>query len=492
MTKTALHILLVEDTPAHILLFQKRLARAYPSAHHLDIVESLGEALSLLQHAAFDLVILDLSLPDADGLRGLQQVLDIVPDTPVVVHSMLNDHTWIIDAIKHGAQNYLIKDQYDAEHLNQVITSALELKLTQRGLRKEQRLQRIVETTADGMIVVDAEGRIQFFNQAAERLLRWDRDHLINAEFGFPLVVGEMVELDVLQHDGSVIVVEMRATPILWEEQLAYLVSLHDITTHRALRDQLTTAKEKAEELARLKTSLLANISHELRTPLTGILGFAEVLINEATNAQHREFATIIKQAGTRLLETINSVLTLSQLEGGAIKVAAKKIRLLDVVSEVIALMQPLAQEKQLTLDLLVTEPDVTVYADRILLHRILYNLIGNAIKFTDHGQITAEIGANKDQVFLRVCDTGQGIDAKFLPHLFEEFRQEDLGDGRSHEGNGLGLAITKRLITLMEGTISVKSIVNVGTTFTVTFPSTTSSTWGQASRAPATYSKSP
>ena len=471
MAQTSLRLLLVEENLAHVRLFQKHLARTRATVEHLEVAESLTEALEHLRRARFDLVVLDLSLPDAHGLTALQRVRETAPEVPVVVHSVLDDHFWIIDAIKQGAQNYLIKDRYDAERLNQVVTAAIELKWTQQSLHKDQHLRRIIETTSDGVVVVDTVGRILFFNQAAEHLLGWSRDDLLEAEFGFPLVAEETAELDIVRKDGSMLVVEMRITPIQWEEKTVYLASLRDITMHRALRDQLTAAKEKAEELVRLKTAFLTNMSHELRTPLTGILGFADVLMLEAPNEEHREFAAIIKQAGHRLLETINSVLTLSQLESGTLEMARAAVLLIEVITEVATLMQPLARKKNLTMTVAASAPDASVYGDRILLHRILYNLVGNAIKFTDQGTVTVELDADDEQVDLRVCDTGKGIRPAFIPHLFDEFRQDTLGDSDPHGGNGLGLAITKKLVTLMDGTIAVHSEVGVGTTFTVSFP---------------------
>ncbi len=234
---------------------------------------------------------------------------------------------------------------------------------------------------------------------------------------------------------------------------------------------ELVAAKEAAEEMSRLKSGFLANMSHEIRTPLTGIIGFASVLAKELPD-EHREFAELIQTSGRRLMEMLNSVLDLAKLEAHRMSLDRHRIELLDEAEKVVEILRPLAEEKNLTLRFSahdISEP-VCIRGDRPALHRILHNLIGNAIKFTEEGGVTVKVWSDENRSGLEVRDTGVGIDAEFLPHVFEEFRQESSGVMRSHQGTGLGLAITKRLVELMGADIEVHSAKGNGSTFRISF----------------------
>jgi len=469
--QAGIQVLLIEDDPADAQIFKAYLTEDQAHRYELSHVETIGEALEAIHRYEPDVIVLDLSLPDAQGLEGLRQIAEVA-SAPVVVHSGVDDRHMIAEAVKRGAQDYLVKGRYDADLLERVLSYAIERQQTLRVVQEsEKRLRSIIEHTSDGVVIVSDEGKVVFANPAAKVLLGSPADELLGMPFGFPLTSDETAELEIVNKQRRTVTVETRVTPILWEGHHALLASLHDITAHKQLEENLTRAKEKAEELARLKSSFLTSMSHELRTPLTGVMGFADTLIDEVENPQHREFATIIKQAGEHLLATINSVLDFSQLEAGTVNVKKRPIRVTDLVQEVLSLLAPLAKDKGLSIGLTKYAPETVVQADKILLQRILDNLVGNAIKFTDAGSVVVEIDANETLVYIRVKDTGQGIDPSFMPYLFDEFSQQSGGLGRSHPGSGLGLAITKKLVTLLEGTLSVESEVGVGSTFTVSLP---------------------
>lgn len=235
-------------------------------------------------------------------------------------------------------------------------------------------------------------------------------------------------------------------------------------------RDELEEAKERAEEVARLKSAFLANMSHEIRTPLTGILGFTEIMEDQAKGDMKR-LTRIIRRNGERLLETINSVLDLARLEAGKMTMETELVNVAHAVHPVADFFRTLADKNGLDLSVDVKEPDAWIDIDTSCLLRIQSNLIGNAIKFTENGEVAICVDATSDGVQLTVRDTGIGIEHDFLPYLFEEFRQASTGLARSHEGSGLGLAITRRLVELAGGSISVNSEVGRGTAFTVSFP---------------------
>jgi signal transduction histidine kinase len=238
----------------------------------------------------------------------------------------------------------------------------------------------------------------------------------------------------------------------------------------RRYEQGLLEAKQQAEDLARLKTTFLANMSHEIRTPLSGILGFSAVLEEEVTEEQ-REFTQMITRSGERLLAMLDSLLSLARLDAAAAELQPEPLDLTDEVGRVVQLYQNNARKKQLALTLACAEESLPAELDPASLSMILNNLINNAIKFTESGSVDVFVEATDEQVHLKVQDSGSGISPEFLPHIFDEFRQESSRLSKSHEGAGLGLAITHRLVTMMGGTIQVESTVGVGTTFTVVLP---------------------
>jgi signal transduction histidine kinase len=221
-------------------------------------------------------------------------------------------------------------------------------------------------------------------------------------------------------------------------------------------------------------------MSHEIRTPLTSIIGFAEAIGDRgpevsSPNGNGQEvphFASLIEKSGRRLLETLNSVLDFSQLEAGSMSLNPQRINVNSEIEETLELFQTRAQDADVTLNVDLPGSPLQAYADPEALRRILRNLVSNAVKFTDPGgSITIRAEQVADDVHLEVEDTGIGIDPQFVPHLFDAFKQESTGNERTHEGSGLGLAVAKRLVNLMHGSIDVETAKGEGTRFTVQLP---------------------
>jgi signal transduction histidine kinase/ligand-binding sensor domain-containing protein len=234
--------------------------------------------------------------------------------------------------------------------------------------------------------------------------------------------------------------------------------------------NRLQEANQSLLQADKLKDEFLANTSHELRTPLTAILGFASILKDEV-EGEHQEFMGMIEENGKRLLHTLNSLLDLAKLRVGMMETDMQPLDVTTRVHEVAKLMMPLARRKNIDLDVRAPSSAVFALLDANCVERVLYNLVGNAIKFTDEGSVTILVEESGDDVVISVRDTGIGIDEQFIPQLFNEFRQESAGLTREHEGSGLGLAITNRLVQLMNGTIAVTSEKGVGSVFVVRFP---------------------
>ena len=248
------------------------------------------------------------------------------------------------------------------------------------------------------------------------------------------------------------------------------LTNAIDITKRKHSEEVLRQAKEEAEEVARLRTALITNITHEFRTPLTVILGFTSML-QKSVRAEYRRFVRLIERSGRRLLLLLDSVLDLAQLEAGTLEVERTPLNLVDLVQNVVRTMEPLAEEKGL--EFILTVPPEPAYAslDHQVFQRVLSNLLDNAIKFTEKGHVALDVEVNEETTSLHIIDTGVGISDAFLPHIFDEFAQESTGLERTHQGSGLGLSVSKRLIELIGGTIQVESRKEQGSVFTVTFP---------------------
>ncbi len=245
-----------------------------------------------------------------------------------------------------------------------------------------------------------------------------------------------------------------------------------DITPRKKYEEGLIEARREAEQMNELKTRFLANMSHEIRTPLTGIIGFAELLSTMNLEDHAREFAGSIYRSGIRLMESLNSVLDLSQLEAGAMNLKRERVAVDEIASGVVDDLQARAKKKEITITLSSPEKPFELKTDRSALQRVLFNLTSNAVKFTQTGGAVELLLRRENHVaILEVVDTGIGIDPDFLPHLFEPFQQESAGLSRTHEGSGLGLAITSQLVALLGGTIDVDSTKGEGTTFTIRLP---------------------
>ena len=362
-------------------------------------------------------------------------------------------------------------------------------KAAQRALREsEAQYRTLVETIGDAVVETDMRGRITFANPAWETITGVPVGAALGRSVYGLVHPDEHAREDPLapvlrggaprarfttqlgHADGEIrhVEVHVRARADCDGAVVGAVASVSDLTDTARFEAE-REARQRSEEMLRAKDAFLNNMSHELRTPLTAILGFADVLANEAEGDQ-QGYAEAIVLGGRRLMDTLNSVLDLAQLEAGALAIDTVPTDLRDEATGAVALLQPMARQAGLTLA--VDEgPPVYAHADPAAVARVLYNLVGNALKFTREGGVTVHVEADGDRAWLRVSDTGVGIPEAFRPHLFVEFTQASEGDMRTHEGSGLGLSITKRLVELMGGTIDVESEPGVGTTFTVSLP---------------------
>jgi signal transduction histidine kinase len=235
---------------------------------------------------------------------------------------------------------------------------------------------------------------------------------------------------------------------------------------------ELETAKELAEEMNRLKTNFLSNMSHEIRTPINGILGLSQVIELETESSEIRGLVKLQQQSGQRLLNTITSILELSRVETERSDLKLKVINLNDLVNESILPLEGLAKSKRLEFSFHPSSEKLTCLSDETMLYQVINNIVGNAIKFTDRGEINIRTYIRDDtHVSVVVKDTGIGISEEFMPRIFNSFEQESTGRSRSHEGSGLGLSISKKYIELLGGEILVESSKDHGSLFEIVLP---------------------
>jgi signal transduction histidine kinase/CheY-like chemotaxis protein len=251
-----------------------------------------------------------------------------------------------------------------------------------------------------------------------------------------------------------------------------------EIFHRKQTQEELLNAKHAAEEANRAKSTFLANMSHELRTPLNAIIGYSEMLEEETRDSGKVENVQDLKKiqaAGKHLLALINDVLDLSKIEAGKMGLHLESFDVAQVIDEMVTTLQPAAAKNANSIRVHLEENVGVMRADITKVRQILFNLLSNACKFTDHGTITLNVGQikveGKNWIQFQVSDTGIGISAKQKENLFQEFAQADASIARKYGGTGLGLAITHRFVQLMKGKISVESEAGQGATFTVQLP---------------------
>lgn len=442
-------------------------------AMEVTSVASVDEASLLAAKGDVDVIVLDAILaPDIE--RGVLRLPSDLLAIPVVLALDGAFDSAASGAPPEGVADYLIPDRDPPHVVERLLTFASQRHAMFRTLREaEAQLRAIVEGISDGVMILDEKRDVLYANPATESVLDRPLYAMIGAATPIDVPAGAPA---VITYEGSGdedVFLRVSSIPILWERRRASLVMIRDITAEHAIQENLKLARDEAERIARLKTSFLANMSHELRMPLASMIGYAQIIQDGSEVEEHKEFAGSIAESGNRLLETITSILDLTRLDANAVQAETRPVSISAVILEATSMLSALASRKGLKVDVQKTDLDDSVVTDPSVLRRILANLIGNAIKFTDEGGVTVRVVVDDDHVQVQVSDTGTGISEEFIPRLFDEFTQESSGIGRRHEGSGLGLAITSRLCDVIGAQIGVESTPGKGSTFTVSIPLT-------------------
>jgi PAS domain S-box-containing protein len=345
----------------------------------------------------------------------------------------------------------------------------------------------VIESMPAAVFTVDADGRITTWNRQAAQLTGVPPGEAIGKEAtNLAGVIGSLPAVAEIPFFGKEGVIRPRGggqrivskgVDFLYDRSGAVaglIATFFDISEQKVLERELTIAKERAEEASRLRSEFLANMSHEIRTPLNGILGLAEMLGEGEADEERRGSLATIRQCGQNLLHMINEILDLSKLEAGRMVLHTALVATADILREAVATVEVGCQRKGIALVVEVAEGvPAAIEVDNFKLVQILVNLLGNALKFTERGEIRVRValyaGERKGTLLFSVTDTGVGIPRDRQEHIFESFIQSEHHLTRRSDGTGLGLAITRKLIGLMGGEIWVESEVGKGSTFSFT-----------------------
>jgi PAS domain S-box-containing protein len=488
-------VLVVDDNPA------KRYAIARLLRAAGFVVSEAGSGKEALDQAeeAPDAIVLDVNLPDIDGYEVCRQLREREPTvrTPIIhLSATFTESGDKVYGLESGADGYLTHP-VEPPVLVATVRAFIRARQAEEQMRRsEEKYRAIFDKAMNGIILFDDARQVLEANPAMHRLLGV-RDSLVGQSllrFRSPEAAmsaeeryAEMVRrggwngtVKLLRDDGTEVFVEGQVSrhslPGLW---IGLFSDISGRLAAEADRERLHAserdARTEAERANRLKDDFLATISHELRAPLQAIVGWAQLLRSRPPEeiGDYRAGIEAIDRNARIQAQLISDLLDVSRITSGKLRLTRQQVDLVQVVDDALETMAATAETRGVSLDKEVGQPNLLVSGDAGRLQQVLNNLLSNAIKFTPAGgNVLVRTRQGDTHVEIAVSDTGQGITAEFLPHIFDAFRQEDSTGVRRHEGLGLGLSIVKRLVEMHGGTVHVESAGSgLGATFTVRLP---------------------
>ncbi len=359
----------------------------------------------------------------------------------------------------------------------------------------ENRFRTLIQNSTDIITVLDVNRTFQYVSPSVKKILGYEPEELLGkdafqlihqddraiVEKNYKDVLLGLMDEQIVEHrfkhkKGHWVYLESVGSNLInSSEEGGLVVNTRDISDRKQVERDLISARDTAEEMNQVKTALLANMSHEMRTPLTGILGFASILESDLPEGEAREMAMRINLSGRRLLETIESILDLAKLESEKVEIQLERVNIVEEISRALEVHSRPARHKELNLRVQTELAELYIDIDRQLFNRVMYNLISNALKYTNEGEVSVHISrlqeGESSYAKVDVQDTGVGISSEFLPKVFDEFQQESKGLSRKFEGSGLGLTITRKLVEMIGGNITVYSKKDEGSLFSIRLP---------------------
>ncbi|OZG73920.1 hypothetical protein BTA51_09055 [Hahella sp. CCB-MM4] len=381
-----------------------------------------------------------------------------------------------------------------------LLTLAISLILKYKDISEEsrfneRRLRAIMDTAVDGIVTINSSGIVIGANQAVESILGWSSESLKGQnvrclmpephhsehdnylghylENGTANIIGVGREVEARHRDGRKIPVRLAIGHVRLPKEDVFVAFISDISKRIEMEQDLIRAKERAEQAAISRAAFLANMSHEIRTPMNAIIGFSDVLMETPLSDEQHQFISTIGSSARSLLRVLNDVLDSAKLDKGKLEIHHTNFSLTQEVDLVISTLALQASRKGLDLCVSISSEIKGYYiGDPDRIRQVLTNIVGNAIKFTDHGRIDVTIEpSHKNHVLFQIADTGIGMTPQQLEHIFDPFTQADASTSRRFGGSGLGTTISKQLVELMGGSMQVTSELDVGTCFEFTLP---------------------
>ncbi len=477
-------ILIIEDDHSYARLVEIWLSESELLHFSISNAATLAEGFEKLDQAHnFDAILLDLSLPDSHGFVTLEKLINRHPNLNIIVLTGRMDVELGMRAVKSGAQDFLIKGEFGSKELAKSLLYSIERSSILSRLEEAQKIAQVGHWECN-----PSEGHFYASNAVYrifgldihepfnfEQLIIGDTPMQILLDIGAEAVEKGELDKDILLRrvDGQQRFVSLHCKPIhIKDNDYVFHGVIQDLT-ERKQAEELKKQHELAEQTAKVREQVIASVSHEMRTPMNAILGMSNLLLGTTLSEEQQSFVNSIHHSSELLMGIINDILQISELHHKVLLIDAQPFSIRELLVHLKEVMGEKAEQKGLRFAIeLQGSLNEQVVGDKTRLSQILYNLVGNAIKFTDAGEVSLGVKliqqqGNSQKIRFTIKDSGIGIPLDKQKHVFEPFTRLHQ-KGRVTEGTGLGLTITKQLVEAQGGHISLQSEEGLGATFCV------------------------